>query len=76
MVVGVHDAQHSQAVSPLWVSRGSVRSPSATAHETPTRPSPRATTTWRARSTRERDYHGDYSDGLLERPVVSVLRTG
>jgi hypothetical protein len=67
MVVGVHDAQHSQAVSPLRVNGESFRSSGSIAN--------------RVRDTHGaiaecgdghhgaqhevRDYHSDYSDGLL-----------
>ena len=44
MVVGVHDAQHSQAVSPLRVSHRSKDSWGSLPLETPRRPSPRAAT--------------------------------
>lgn len=43
MVAGVHDAQHSQAVSPLRLRAGGRRRPSCSgSHAPPTRPSPSA----------------------------------
>ena len=65
MVVGVHDAQHSQAVSPVQLRPRQQRASRSGTSPTPTPPSPRVATTWGARSTRSCDYHGDYSDGLL-----------
>ena len=76
MVAGVHDAQHSQAVSPLRVMASSDRSShsgTADAHSGHRRE--RRLTSW-ARSTRECDYHSDYSDGLLalftKEPVIAL----
>ena len=44
MVVGVHDAQHSQAVSPLRVRTRSIRASGSIGPGTPTWPSPKAAT--------------------------------
>ena len=67
MVVGVHAAQHSQAVSPLRMNRISIPS-SGFGRRPPTGHRRERQRTWwarRMRERRERDNQGDYSDGLL-----------
>ena len=72
MVVGVCDAQHSQAVSSVCLRLRQRRAPLSGTSPTPVPPSPRAPT--HAVDAHDvSDFHGDYSDGLLASRVFELL---